>query len=249
MKEKNFFHVDLDAFYASVEQRDNPILKGKPVIIGAKPGTRGVVAACSYEARAFGVHSAMPISEAFRRCPGGTYLRPKMQRYQEVSEEIMKLFESFTPSIQQISIDEAFLDMTGTERLFGSTEEAGRLIKNKVRETTGLVISVGAAANRYVAKLASDFEKPDGLTIVPAGEEEAFIARLKLKDLWGIGTKTLKRLADLNIKTVADLKILDEEGLRAVLGGSSGSYLYKICRGIDPGIMNEEVHSHRCRTK
>ncbi|MBI9101360.1 MAG: DNA polymerase IV [Spirochaetales bacterium] len=243
VKEKRIFHVDLDAFYASVEQRDHPELKEKPVIIGARPGTRGVVSACSYEARAFGVHSAMPISEAYRRCPRGVYLPVNMARYQEVSIQIMDLFETFTPAIQQISVDEAFLDMTGTERLFGTTDQTGKMIKKQVLNQTGLVISVGIAANRYIAKLASDFDKPDGLTIVIPGEEEAFIEKLELKDLWGIGTKTLARLSDLNINTITDLKALDEENLRAVLGPSSGSFLYKISRGIDPGIMNESVHS------
>ena len=239
-----FFHVDLDAFYASVEQEDHPEYRGRPVIIGARPGTRGVVSTCSYEARAFGVRSAMPISEAHRRCPEGIYLPPRMDRYQEVSRQIMKLFEEFSPEVQQISVDEAFLNMTGTERLLGPPSKAARRLKERTAEVTGLRASVGVAGNRYLAKIASDFDKPNGLTVVAEGEELAFVDRLSLKNLWGLGAKTLERLGELNIHTVKDLRSFDREGLSTVIGRGAGEFLYDACRGIDPGIFNESPKSH-----
>jgi DNA polymerase IV len=242
--EKLIFHVDMDAFYAAVEQGDNPVYRGKPVIIGAQPGSRGVVSACSYEARNFGVHSAMPIFEAYRRCPQGIYLPVRMERYQEVSREIMKLFTKFTPHIQQISVDEAFLDMTGTERLFGPPEEAGKQIKEYVKKKSGLVISIGIAANKFVAKLASDFDKPDGLCCVAPGKEEEFIEGLELKDLWGIGKKMLERLAELNIRDMAGLRKYTAETLRGLFGKSAGDYLFRAARGMDPGILEERRKSH-----
>ncbi len=242
--EKLIFHVDMDAFYAAVEQGDNPEYRGKPVIIGAQPGSRGVVSACSYEARNFGVHSAMPISEAYRRCPQGIYLPVRMERYQEVSREIMKLFTKFTPHIQQISVDEAFLDMTGTERLFGPPEETGRRIKEHVRNESGLVISIGIAANKFVAKLASDYDKPDGLCYVEGGREEEFIDQLELKELWGIGKKMIERLAELNIHDVKGLRSYSAETLRGLFGKSAGDYLFRAVRGRDPGILEERRKSH-----
>ncbi|MFP4179609.1 MAG: DNA polymerase IV [Spirochaetaceae bacterium] len=241
---KLIFHVDMDAFYAAVEQGDNPEYRGKPVIIGARPGTRGVVSACSYEARRFGVRSAMPISEAYSRCPDGIYLPGRMERYQEVSRGIMKLFEAFTPSCRQISIDEAFLDMTGTERLFGPPLEAAKRVKKHVLENSGLVISIGAASNKFCAKLASDYDKPDGLWYVPPGGEEDFISRLELKDLWGIGEKMLDRLKELNIRDISSLKSYPLETLRGIFGKKTGEYLYRAARGIDPGILQDERKSH-----
>ncbi|HPS14387.1 MAG TPA: DNA polymerase IV, partial [Spirochaetales bacterium] len=171
-----YFHVDLDAFFASVERRDNPQFAGKPIIVGALPGRRGVVSTCSYEARAFGVHSAMPISEAFQRCPQGIFLPVRMGRYAEVSRQVMAILRSFTPDLKQLSIDEALLDMTGTQRLWGTSKEAALKIKNKVSKELGLTVSIGIGANRYVAKVASGYRKPDGLTIVEEGEEQGFLA-------------------------------------------------------------------------
>lgn len=156
----------MDAFYASVEQADHPDLQGKPVIVGADPGKRGVVSACSYEARKFGVHSAMPISQASRLCKNGIFVPVNMKRYQQVSRQIMKIFDDFTPEKTQISIDEAFLDMSGTEKLFGPAENAARRIKERVHAETGLTISIGIAQNRLLAKIASDYDKPDGLVEV-----------------------------------------------------------------------------------
>lgn len=239
-----YFHVDLDAFFASVEQADNPALRGKAVVIGAAPGHRGVVAACSYEARTFGVHSAMPISEAYRRCPNAVYLPVRMQRYHEVSRHIMTLLDEYTPKVQQISVDEATLDMTGTDRLFGSSEEAARLIKERVKTETGLTISIGIARNRYLAKLASEYDKPDGLFSVGRDEETAFLDSLELSDLWGLGKKTLSRLEELGIDTVVRLRSQPLERLQAEMGSAGGSYLYNIARGVDPGIYRQARKSH-----
>lgn len=240
---KIYFHVDLDAFYASVEQTDNPEYKGKPVIIGALPGHRGVVSACSYEARVFGVRSAMPISEAYRRCRNGIYLIPRMKRYHEISKKIMALFFDFTPDVYQISIDEASLDMTGTDRLFGTAKNAAKLIKTKVRDETDLTISIGIAASRYLAKLASEFDKPDGLVGIKEGEEELFLDKLELKDLWGLGKKTLERLDELNITSVPALRSIEKNLLQAMLGKAAGAYLHSVVTGVDPGIYSQAPKS------
>jgi DNA polymerase IV len=234
------FHVDLDAFYASVEKRDNPSLEGKPVIVGAAPGRRGVVSACSYEARAFGIHSAMPISQAYRRCPHGVYLPVRMERYMEVSRQVMEVLAGYTPRLQQISVDEAFLDMTGTQRLLGPPLEVGRGVKTRVRDSTGLAITVGIGANKYVAKLATNAAKPDGLLLVPEGGEEGFLDGLALKDLWGIGEKTLARLTELNITGVRQLRGFGQRELARLLGEGASSFLHAIVRGEDPGIFAEE---------
>ncbi len=239
-----FFHVDLDAFYASVEQLDHPEHRGKPVIIGALPGHRGVVSACSYEARVFGVRSAMPISEAYKRCPKGIYLVPRMKRYSELSKKVMSLFEQFSPDVRQISIDEATLDMTGTERLFGSPEGAAVKLKKSVVLQTGLIISVGIAANRYLAKLASEYDKPDGLFRVTEGKEEEFLDKLALKDLWGLGTKTLARLQEMGISNVPELRAYSQPVLQATLGKAAGTYLYHVVRGENPGVYSFAPKSH-----
>lgn len=232
-----FFHVDLDAFFASVEMLDDPSLAGKPVIVGAAPGHRGVVSTCSYEARAFGVHSAMPISEAYRRCPQGVYLRPRIDRYVEMSARVMDVFASFTPEVQRVSIDEAFLDMTGTERLWGEREAAAQLLKGKVRAETGLTISVGVAPNRYVAKIASGLRKPDGLVIVRPESVEAFMLDLPLAKLWGAGEKTQERFRELDILSVAQLASFDEERMAFLFGKAGGAFLYGAVRGREVGGM------------
>jgi DNA polymerase IV len=244
-----FFHVDLDAFYASVEQLDDPSLKGKPVIVGAAPGHRGVVSACSYEARRFGIHSAMPISEAYRRCPQGAYLPVRMERYLEVSHEVMDILSGFTPHLQQISVDEAFLDLSGTERLFGPPAQTGARLKAAVREKTGLAISVGIGPNRYVAKMATNAGKPDGLVEVLEEEAAAFLGRVELKDLWGIGEKTLARLAELNITSVRQLQDIPKAELSRLLGQGAASFLSSASRGEDPGIFSEEPRSRSLSTE
>lgn len=237
-------HVDIDAFFASVEQLDNPDYGGKPVIVGAAPGRRGVVSSCSYEARNYGIRSAMPISEAYRRCPQGIYLPVRMSRYIELSERVMDLLLDFTPEFQQISIDEALLDLTGTERLFGPPLHAAKKMKCTVLEKLGLSISVGVAGNRYLAKLASEFDKPDGLYMVRSGSEEAFLDKLELKDIWGLGKKTLARLLELNITTVKELRSFALPVLSSFLGEAGGRYLYSAVRGKDPGIFASATRSH-----
>ncbi|GAB4221624.1 MAG: DNA polymerase IV [Spirochaetales bacterium] len=239
-----YFHVDLDAFFAAVEQQDNPELKGKPVIVGARPGSRGVVSACSYEARSYGIRSAMPIAEAIRRCPDGIFLPVRMKRYVEVSRKIMEIFSSFTPSWIPISIDEASLDMSGTQTLLGPPEEAAARLKDLVRRTFGLTLSVGIAENRYLAKLASDYRKPDGLYRVFPGEEISFIDTLGLKKLWGIGSKTLERLSGLGWDTPEKIRNLPLKVLQLRLGNAAGQFLYQIVRGIDPGIYSGTTKSH-----
>lgn len=238
------FHIDLDAFYASVEELDNPAFSGKPVIVGAKPGTRGVVSACSYEARKFGIRSAMPISEAYRKCPKGIFLPVRMRRYIQVSESVMRILGSLTPDFRQISVDEAFLDMTGTERLYGPPFELGKRIKRSVKEEIGLRLSVGIAPNRYLAKLASEYDKPDGLFMVNPGEEEEFLDKLPLKDLWGIGGKTLSRLAELNISTVRGLRQFPLAILKSMLGDGLGAFLYDAVRGVTLDIFSDDPKSH-----
>ena len=234
MKPKRFFHVDLDAFFASVKQNDNPDLKGKPVIVGAQPGHRGVVSTCSYEARAFGVRSAMPISEAYRRCPQGVYVTPRIGRYSELSAQVMEVFSSFTPEVQRVSIDEAFLDMTGTERLWGEPEVAARLVKAKVLERTGLGISIGVAPNRYVAKIASGLGKPNGLVIVPPEGVKTFMLRLPLSKLWGAGEKTQARFRELGIMSIAQLASFGEAQLWSAFRLGGGRLPVRGCAGTRP---------------
>lgn len=230
-----FFHVDMDAFYASIEQRDDPALRGQPVLVGGRSG-RGVVAACSYEARRFGVHSAMPMQQAIRRCPQAIVVPVRMRRYREVSRQVMTILERHAPAVQAISIDEAFLDMSGTERTFGDPVARGAALKRAVREETELTISVGIASSRFIAKLASDVDKPDGLYRVAPGDEADFVLTLELKDLWGLGGRTRTRLERLGITTVADLRSRRIEFLRGHFGPSAGAFLYRIARGEDPGI-------------
>ncbi|HMK66589.1 MAG TPA: DNA polymerase IV, partial [Thermodesulfobacteriota bacterium] len=195
---KQIIHLDMDAFYASVEMLDNPSLKGRPVIVG---GTRqrGVVSAASYEARKFGVHSAMPIATALRLCPNGHYLPVRMSRYKEISDQVFAIFSLYTPLIEPLSIDEAFLDVTASQKLFGPAETIARAIKDAVRERIGLTISAGVAPSKLVAKIASDLEKPDGLTIVPEGQVRQFLSDLPIEKLWGVGKVTRKDLLLLNV--------------------------------------------------
>ncbi len=239
MAESLWFHVDIDAFFASVEQIDHPEYEGKPVIVGARPGGRGVVSTCSYEARAFGVHSAMPIQEAARLCPGGVFLPVRMQRYKEVSDAVFVVFERYCPEPRALSIDEAFLDMAGTRRLFGEGAAAARSLKDSVRAATGLTVSVGIAPNRFLAKLASAASKPDGLLEVKPGGEESFMDSLPLSRLWGAGEKTQERLRLLNLRTMADLRKLEKGEIARMLGKGAAEFLHAACRGIDPGFFEE----------
>jgi nucleotidyltransferase/DNA polymerase involved in DNA repair len=228
-------HVDMDAFYASIEQRDRPELRGQPVIIGANPQGgrgRGVVSTASYEARRFGVGSAMPISQAYRLCPKGVYLPVDMAKYLAVSKEVMSIFRRYTDVVEPVSIDEAFLDVTGSRRAFGSGEEIARRLKDAVRRETHLTASVGVAPSKLVAKVASDIRKPDGLCVVEPGQEAAFLAPLPIRRLWGVGPKMEERLAKVGVQTIGHLAALDEGRLERKLG-THGRDLRLLAQGID----------------
>ncbi len=226
-------HVDLDAFYASIEQRDHPQWRGVPVVVGAEPGQRGVVATCSYEARRYGVHSAMPISEAARRLPPETvYVRPRMDDYARVSRQVMRVLDRISPVVEKVSIDEAYLDVSGLELLVGPPEVIGQRAKAAIREAVGLTASVGIGPNRLVAKLASDSHKPDGLTVVPPEGVQAFLDPMPLTVLRGVGVKTAPRLHRLGSRTVGDVRRLSLEELRRNLGAQAGSRVYSQARGI-----------------
>ncbi|UTY32886.1 DNA polymerase IV [Treponema putidum] len=245
---KVFFHVDIDAFFASVEQLDNPEYRGKPVIVGGQ-SERGVVSTCSYEARKFGVHSAMPILQAKKFCPNGIFLRCRMDRYHEKSKEVMTIFKDFSPEVNQLSIDEAFLNMTGMEKIFGTPKNSALLLKKTIKEKTGLTVSVGCAQTKYIAKIASSRSKPDGLFIVPAGEEIDFMKNLPLKDVWGIGGKTRKRLLAAGLTTVPQIFNSSENLLQSILGNASGSFLYRAVRGELYDVFNDDVKSHSISTE
>jgi DNA polymerase-4 len=226
-------HVDLDAFYAAVEQRDHPLWRGLPVVVGAEPGRRGVVATCSYEARRYGVHSAMPISEAVRRLPPETvYVRPRMADYAHVSRQIMGVLATISPVVEQVSIDEAYLDVSGMEGLVGPPEVIARRTKAAIREAVGLTASVGIGPNRLIAKLASDFRKPDGLTVVPAEGVADFLDPMPLGVLRGVGSKTAPRLQRLGLATVADVRRIPLVELRQHLGARAGTELHLQAQGI-----------------
>lgn len=211
-------HVDMDAFYASVEQRDRPELRGLPVVVGADPRGRGVVSACSYEARVFGVHSAMPISRAYRLCPHGVYLPVDMDKYARVSSEVMAILGDFSPLVEPVSVDEAFVDLTGTATLWGPPLAAARAIKARIKRETGLTASAGLAANKFVAKVASDLRKPDGLVVVEPGREPEFLAPLPIERLWGVGKSTAKELQALGVVTIGQLQRIAPRALVARLG-------------------------------
>jgi DNA polymerase IV len=210
-------HVDMDAFYASVEQRDNPALRGQPLIVGGMGG-RGVVAAASYEVRPFGVRSAMPVREALQRCPQAICVRPRMAHYKSVSQQIFKVFHEFTPLVEGLSLDEAFLDVTHSQSALGSAERIAAQIKQRIREQTQLTASVGVAPNKLIAKIASDLLKPDGLMVVRATEVNDVLDPLPVTRLFGIGNKTAPRLHALGIHTFRDLRLVREQTLRSVFG-------------------------------
>ncbi len=222
----------MDAFYASVEQRDRPELCGRAVIVGASPGGRGVVAAASYEARRFGVHSAMPIGRAARLCPDAAFLPVDRDRYASVSRDIMAILAGFTPLVEPLSIDEAFMDVTASRALFGSGEAIGAEIKRRVTAGVGLTASVGVAASKFVAKVASDLRKPDGLVVVPPGSEAAFLAPLPIGRLWGVGRVTERALETMGIRTIGQLAAIPPDRLQARFG-ASGAGLAALARGED----------------
>lgn len=248
LRDQTYFHVDMDAFFASVEIRDNPSLRDKPVLIGGK-GPRTVVSTASYEARKYGCHSAMPMATALRLCPDAIVIEPRFRRYSDVSRQIMDIFRRYSDSILQISIDEAFLDMSGMRLLWKSSKEAALSLKKAVRDETGLTISVGIAASRYIAKMASDYDKPDGLCRVAPGKEQVFVDAVGLSRLWGIGDSTLRALKQKHITTTGELRAWPEDRLARAFGPSMGGFLYKAVRGIDPGIYQGEAKSRSLSTE
>lgn len=228
-------HIDMDAFYASVEQRDHPASRGRPVIVGADPQGgrgRGVVSAASYEARAFGIHSAMPISQAYRLCPEGVFLPVRMSHYQAVSAQIFQIFGRYTDLVEPLSLDEAFLDVTGSLRLFDSAERIGRRIQMEVLAETALGASVGIATNKFVAKVASDLRKPNGFVVVPPGQEAGFLQALPIERLWGVGPKTAARLRRMGLVTIGEVAAGPQLELVAALG-QLGAHLWELAQGID----------------
>ncbi len=225
----------MDAFYASIEQLDHPEYKGRPVIVGADPKAgkgRGVVAACSYEARKFGIRSALPISRAWKLCPQGVYVRPRMNRYVEVSQQVMDVFRRYTDLVEPLSIDEAFLDITGSLALLGPADEIARSIKKAIREATGMTASVGLAPNKFLAKIASDLKKPDGLVVLQEADVDQFLRDLPISRLWGVGPKTEARLHEMGFRTIGQLASASRESLVRTLG-SLGEHLYQLSHGKD----------------
>lgn len=244
MTERQILHVDMDAFYAAVEVLDDPSLAGRPVVVGGTPAGRGVVAAASYEARRFGVHSAMSAARARQLCPTGVFRRPRMQRYVDVSGQILAILQEYTPLVEPLSIDEAFLDVTGCERLFGSAAAIGRTIKDRVRREVGLTASVGVAPNKFLAKLASDLEKPDGFVVIEAAAARDTLAALPVRKLWGVGEVSERELRRHGIRTIGDLA----RAPRSLLAGCFGEHaaqLLDLAAGRDdrPVIPAHEAKS------
>ena len=239
MPERSIIHMDMDAFFASVEVLDRPDLAGRPVIVGGL-GTRGVVSTASYEARNYGVRSAQPMSLARRLCPRGVFLSPRLARYQEVSGRIMDIFRRYTPLVEPLSLDEAFLDVSGSLRLFGPAEVLARRLKAEVLAETGLSVTAGVAGQKHLAKIASSRNKPDGLTVVPPGGELDFLWPLPLRELWGVGPATLAQLEGLGLVTVGSLAALDQEFLARKFG-RAGRRLWLLANGRD----EREVESGR----
>lgn len=225
-------HVDMDAFYASVEVLDDPSLRGKPIIVGSDEG-RGVVAAASYEARRFGVRSAMPVSQALRLCPQAIVVPPHFDRYMAVSQHVMRIFHDVTPLVEPLSIDEAFLDVRGARRLWGSPGEIARGIRRRVQLEVGITCSVGIAATKHVAKMASTMCKPDGMLIVPGAQTTAFLAPRPVRALWGVGPKSAESLEARGIHTVADVLDTPRDSLERALGRAMGDRIWHLARGID----------------
>jgi DNA polymerase-4 len=226
-------HVDMDAFFASVELLDHPELVGKPVIVG-HPSARSIVTAATYEARKFGVNSALPMSIAMRRCPQAIVLEPHFERYQHFSEIVMSICDDLTPRVERLGIDEAFLDVAGARTVFGSPMQVATLLRQRVRAETGLICSVGAAATKYVAKVASGLSKPDGLLVVPHDQTVAFLHPLPIAKLWGVGGKTEEALRGRGYNTIGDLARTPVEEIKRTLGDAAATRLHELAWGIDP---------------
>jgi DNA polymerase-4 len=230
---RKIIHIDMDAFYASVEQRDRPELKGKPVIVGGDPQSRGVVAACSYEARKFGIHSAMASSTAYKLCPDAVFIRPRFDAYRAVSTDIREIFCEYTDLVEPLSLDEAFLDVTENHKGMTSATLIAKEIKRKIYYKTGkLTASAGVSFNKFIAKVASDINKPDGITVITPDMADDFIDRLPIRKFFGVGKVTEEKMLNLGIKTGADLKKFKKDQLLHLFG-KSGSYFYNIAHGMD----------------
>ncbi|MBM3987292.1 MAG: DNA polymerase IV [Planctomycetes bacterium] len=240
-------HIDMDAFYASVEVRDDPSLAGKPVVVGSAPGRRGVVAASSYPARRFGVRSAMPTAEALRLCPELVVVPPNFEKYTAESRKIMAIFRSYTPLVEPLSLDEAFLDVSGCEYSGGDPAEIGRAIKRDILRETGLVASVGVAGSKFIAKLASDMDKPDGFRVIPPEDVQTILAPLSVSAIFGVGPRTAKRLEAMGVRTVAELAKLSREEVHKRFG-VSGVWIHDLAHGIDTRRVTprREEKSYSC---
>lgn len=236
--ERTIIHFDMDAFYAAVEAADNPALTGKPVIVGGTT-KRGVVSSASYEARRYGVHSAQPIATALRLCPQGVFLPVRMARYREVSDRIFSVFDRFTPLVEPLSLDEAFLDVTRSAQLFGPATEIAQSVKMLVRAETGLTVSAGIGPSKFIAKIASDMHKPDGLTVVLPHEVPGFLEPLPVEKLWGVGEATSRSLRALGVRTIGDLRRMPGEVLTAKFG-APGLQLHQLSLGIDDRAVEPE---------
>ena len=249
MPARKIIHVDLDAFFASVEQLDNPELKGRPVIVGGSIKERGVVSTASYEARAFGVQSAQPIARARKLCPQGVFLRVRMDRYREISRRVLKILSFCTPKVEPASIDEAFLDITGCEKLFGKAEDIAREIKTRIKTEVGLTCSLGVAPNKFLAKVASGMQKPGGLVIVKDNEKESFLANLPVGKIWGVGKVTQRELQQMGIYTIRQLGELSFSELQKTFG-RIGARLYNLSHGIDrtPVLTDRKIKSMSSET-
>ena len=242
MENRKIIHIDMDAFFASVEQRDHPEYQGKPLIVGGLPDKRGVVAACSYEARQFGIHSAMPSSRAYRLCPSAIFIRPRIDIYREVSTEIQSIFKRYTDLIEPLSLDEAYLDVTGCTEFQGSATLIARSIKKTIKDETELTASAGVSYNKFLAKIASDMDKPDGFYLITPEQGEKFVELLKVRKFHGVGKATETKMNALKIYTGADLKRWSENALVGKFG-KAGRYYFQISRGID----HRPVRNNRIR--
>ena len=242
---KVYFHVDLDAFFASVEQREHPEYRGKPLVVGGlKTDRRSVVSTASYEARKYGIHSAMPVSKAALLCPDAIFIRGNYALYEEVSQTVMQIFSNYSPFVIQMSIDEAFIDMTGSEKLFGPPQKAAQKLKDEVFKKTGLTVSVGVSSSMYVAKIASGLSKPDGLTVVNDGDEEKFMLSLPLEKLWGCGEKTQAHLKQAGLFSIPLIHSKSKELLVSIFGQSTGTFIYNAVRGNKDMQFGTEAKNH-----
>lgn len=237
MKKRKIIHIDMDAFYASIEQRDNPSLKGKPLVVGGSPHGRGVVSTCSYEARKYGIHSAMPCKEAYIRCPYAVFVRPRFYVYKEVSNQIRNIFHRYTDLVEPLSLDEAFLDVTENKKNIKSATIIAKLIKEDIKRETGLTASAGVSYNKFVAKLASDYQKPNGLTVITEDNVQEFLDALPVKKFFGVGKVTERVLKNNGINTGYDLRNTSLEKLEKIFK-NRGLELYNFARGIDNRPVN-----------